>query len=377
MRKAERAEPLSDSTPYRPAKNPLLSIVVSVRDAKDTLRQCLSAIRDSDIGRDCYELIVVDDASSDGCATVAARYADTVVKLSGRPAGPAYARNRGVDQARGAVVAFVASDVRVKSDTLSGMLAILRDRSDIDAVSASHDAASASPNFVSQYWNLLSAFGEKRHPGKCAQLAPGCSAVRREAFVAAGMYDEWRFATGRVESVELGERLRAAGHGVLLSAELKVVHLRRWNVQSVTREIWERSRALARSLGYVRMSVAAPSEVVFTLTRTLTPAVALVGTLMLAAAFVPTPHDAAKVALALAVLLLTNLQVYRYYANERGLAFAVVSVPLHVFAQTVAGIALCVGWLLRDVFGDVSPDATTQAYSEVGLETWPPVPRKL
>jgi hypothetical protein len=48
-----------------------------------------------------------------------------------------------------------------------------------------------------------------------------------------------------------------------------------------------------------------------------------------------------------------------------------------LFAQAVAGVALCAGWVLRDVFGDASPDATTQAYSEVGLETWPPVPRKL
>jgi len=33
-------------------------------------------------------------------------------------------------------------------------------------------------------------------------------------------------------------------------------------------------------------------------------------------------------------------------------------------------------WMLREIFGDPSPDATTQAYSEVGLETWPPVPRR-
>jgi hypothetical protein len=50
---------------------------------------------------------------------------------------------------------------------------------------------------------------------------------------------------------------------------------------------------------------------------------------------------------------------------------------LHIFVQIVAAIALCTGWVLRDVFGDVSPDATTQAYSEVGLEIWPPVPRRL
>lgn len=352
-------------------------MVVSVRNSSSTLREALAAIRASELSRGSYELIVVDDASTDGSVTIAARYADTVVKLSGRPSGPAYARNRGVELARGEIVAFVDADVVVRPDTLPRMLATLSEHDDVDAVSASHDENAGAPNFVSQYWNLLLRFGEQRHSGRCAQFAPGCGAVRRKAFLSAGMYDEWRFATACLESVELGERLLGTGHNLLLSPELNVIHLRRWHLGSVCREVWSRSRLLARSLGYVRMSAAAPSEVVFTLSRRLTPAVALIGTLLLAAAFVPSPKAGAKGGLALLALVLTNLPVYRYYARARGFAFAIVSAPMHILVQIIAASALCIGWILRDVLGDVSPDAATQAYSEVGLEIWPPVPRKL
>ena len=352
-----------------------LSVVVSIRDSGPTLREVLAAIRASELPRDSYELIVVDDASTDGSVAIAARYADTVVKLRGRQSGPAYARNRGVELARGQVVAFVDDDVIVRPDTLPRMLATLVEQPDIDAVSASHNESSA-PNFVSQYWNLLLRFGEQHHSGRCAQFAPGCGAVRRGAFLSAGMYDEWRFATACLENVELGERLLGAGHGVLLSSELRVTHLKQWDLGSVCREVWGRSRLLARSLGYLRMSAAAPSEVVFTLSRTLTPAVALLGTLMLAAAFVPSPHAAGKGGVALVALLLTNFPMHRFFSSARGFGFAIVSAPLHIFVQIVAAVALCTGWILRDVFGDVSPDATTQAYSEVGLEIWPPVPRR-
>jgi glycosyltransferase involved in cell wall biosynthesis len=353
-----------------------LSVIVPTRDSKATLRAVLLAIRNCDLPRGSYEIIVVDDASTDGSVAMAARYADTVVKLAGRPSGPGYSRNRGVELARGAMIAFVDGDVVVQPDTLSRMLNILRDRPDIAAVSASHDERSGAPNFVSQYWNLLLSFGEQRHAGRCAKFAPGCGVVRRSAFLSAGMYDEWRFHTSSMESVELGERLLGGG-GVLLSSELKVTHLKTWDLKSVSGEVWHRSRVLARSLGYLRMSVAAPSEVVFTLSRTLVPAVALLGTLMLAAAFVPSPHSAAKGGLALAVLFLANLPVHRFYTRARGLGFAILSAPLHIVVQIVAAVALCTGWILRDVFGDVSPDATVQAYSEVGLETWPPVPRRL
>jgi glycosyltransferase involved in cell wall biosynthesis len=355
----------------------LLSVVVSVRDSGSTLGEALAAIRTSDLPRESYEIIVVDDASTDGSVSIAARYADTIVRLSGRRAGPAYARNRGVELARGGVVAFVDGDVVVRPDTLRRMLDTLVERSDIDAVSASHADRSGAPNFVSQYWNLLLRFGEQRHSGRCAQFAPGCGAVRREAFISAGMYDEWRFGTACLENVELGERLLGAGRGVLLSSELRVTHLKQWDVDSVCKEVWRRSRVLARSLGYLRMSAVAPGEVVFTLCRTLIPAVTLLGTLMLAAAFVPSPHATAKVGVALTALFLTNMPVHRFYASTRGLWFAIVSAPLHIVAQVVAATALCAGWILRDVFGDVSPDATTQAYSEVGLEIWPPVPRRL
>jgi hypothetical protein len=353
-----------------------LSVIVSIRDSCATLGEVLVAIRASDLPRDTYEIIVVDDASSDGSVAIAARYADTVVKLSGRASGPAYARNRGVELARGEIVAFVDCDVVVRPDTLSRMLATLVERPDVHAMSATRDESSAPQNFVSQYWNLLLRFGEQRHPGRCAQFAPGCGAVRRKAFLSAGMYDEWRFATACLESVELGERLLGTGHTAVLSSELKVTHLKEWNLGSVCREVWGRSRLLARSLGYSRMSAVAPSEVVFTLSRGLIPALAFLGTFVLAAAFVPPSHVGAEVTLAVLVLLSTNLPVHRFYTKARGFGFATLAAPIHLIVQAVAAAALCTGWILRYLIGDVSPDATTQAYSEVGLEIWPPVPRK-
>lgn len=338
---------------------------------------CLAAVRESDLSRDCYEVIVVDDASTDRSVAIAARYADTVVKLTGRRSGPSYARNRGVELSHGVVIAFVDGDVLVHRDTLPRTLALLAERPELDAVSASHDQTSGAPNFASRYWNLLVCFGERRHAGECAQFGPSYAAVRRNAFLAAGMYDEWRFTTGCLESVELGERILRAGNSVILSSELSVTQLKRWEFRSVCQEVWERSRLLARSLGFLRMKAAAPSEVVFTLIRALTPAIALIATLMLAAAFVPPPQIGTKIGAAIFALLLSGLPINRFYAKARGFRFALVSAPLHIVVQLVAVVALCTGWILRYVFGDVSPDATTQAYSEVGLDTWPPVPRKL
>lgn len=353
-----------------------LSIVVPSRNAVSTIRTVLSAIRASNLPADDYELIIVDDASSDSSASVAARYVDTVIRLRGRQMGPAYARNRGAEHARGEIVAFVDADVVVKPDTIPRMLAMFIGNLAIDAVSASHDNAPPGRNFASQYWNVLLHFGEQRYVGTGGDLASGCSAVRRSVLMRAGMYDEWRFGLGCVEGLELGQRIQRAGFRVQTSRNIRVTHLKEWSVTSVYREIWNRSRILARSLGYERTRVSVPSEVVFTVSRAMPSAMAVVSIVALSGAFLPAPWWLAKGTVVLLGILLANMSVYHFYAKTLGLAFAIVAVPMHLFTQGVAAVALCAGWLLRGTVGDRSPDAATQAYAEVGVERWPPVPKR-
>lgn len=358
------------------SSHPSLSIIVPARDAADTLADALCAILTSQLPRSTYELIVVDDASRDATAAIAARHADKVIRLSGRSLGAAYARNRGVELSHGEIVAFVDADVMVRPDTLPRMLATLAEHPKIGAVSALHDGKPRARNFVSQYWNLLLRFGEQGHLEENAHFPSGCGAVRRTVLLAAGMFDEWRFPTASLEGVELGQRLQGSGHRLTLLPELEITHLKRWTLRAVCGEAWQRSALLSRSLGYQRTRESAPSEVVFTLSRSLIPGMGILGSLTLVAAFIPEPRGALKGVIAVAVLLLTNLPVYRFYLRARGVGFAIAAVPLHLVVQVVSGIALCIGWVLRDAVGDRLRDATTQAYSEVGLEKWPPVPRR-
>jgi glycosyltransferase involved in cell wall biosynthesis len=352
-----------------------LSVVVPVHNGAATLDLSLNAILASEMLRDSFELIVVDDASTDGSDTVAARYADTVVRLTGPVSGPAYARNRGAELARGEIVAFVDADAMVRSSTLPGMLEMLAEHRGLDAIAASLDQKPAASNFASQYWNLLVHFGEQRQATIGGSFISGCAAIRRPVLLAVGMYDEWRFGTACLESVELGTRLVNAGYGVLLSRELQVTQLRRWSILSVCREAWNRSALLARSLGYQRTRRSAPNEVVFTLSRAVVPAGAVVFAILICSAFVAELSRPMAVTMAVTGMIVPNLSVYRFFARTRGLAFAIAAAPVHVLMQFLGGAALCVGRLMRDAVGDRLPDAATQAYAEVGVETWPPVRR--
>jgi glycosyltransferase involved in cell wall biosynthesis len=354
---------------------PQLSIIVAVRDGASTLARALQAIVSSDLPRHSLELIVVDDASTDGSAVIGARYADTVIRLSARRSGLAYARNRGAEIARADAIAFIESDVGVRPDTLRLMLQALDDPG-INALCAGRDGAEPRKGLTSQYWSLLHRFGERAHPRTGGTFASGCVVIRRSVLVASGMFDEWRFGSGSLEGVELGQRLAYSGHRVTLSPDVTVAHLREWTVGGVIREAFARSALLSRSLGYVPTRISTPGDVVFTLSRTAVPVLAVVAITALSGAFMP-PHDWwVRAAIALALVVLVNSRILRSFVRERGIVFALLTLPLHLISQAVSVTGLCLGWLMRDTVGDRLPDAATQAYAEVGLEMWPPVPRR-
>jgi hypothetical protein len=73
--------------------------------------------------------------------------------------------------------------------------------------------------------------------------------------------------------------------------------------------------------------------------------------------------------------IVLNSPIYAFFARTRGVAFAIAVIPLHLLMQAVSATGLCAGRILRDAVGDCVPDAATQAYAEVGVNTWPPVPR--
>ena len=353
-----------------------LSIVVPTHNAATEIADTLPAILASDLPRDSFEIIVVDDASSDASATVAARYADTVVRLSGPLAGAAYARNRGAELARGELVAFVDADVRLEPGTLPGMIATLNARPTVGAVSASHGDSRSVAGFVSRYWNLLVRFGEETHGKDSALFTSACGVVRRSIFFSSGMYDEWRFATGCLDGVELAHRLHALGYRTVLTTNFAISRLARWSFGSVLTEVWRRSQLLARSLGYQRTRAESRGEVVFTLTDSLIPALAILGVVAVSSAFVIQPIWWAKIAIIFSIIMLANLRFHRFIVRTHGPGLAIAVAPLHLVVQLVAIAGLCAGRALRDAVGDRAPDAKTQAYSEVGVEMWPPVPRR-
>lgn len=90
-------------------EQPFISVVIPVWNSPDAIAKCLAAIEAQTYPRDRYEVLVVDNGSTDETAGVARSF--PFVTLLSEPIASSYrARNRGLASARGEYVAFTDAD---------------------------------------------------------------------------------------------------------------------------------------------------------------------------------------------------------------------------------------------------------------------------
>jgi hypothetical protein len=192
----------------------------------------------------------------------------------------------------------------------------------------------------------------------------------------AGLFDEWLFVHAGVEDLDVGLRLYRAGHRVKLAQNVTVSHVARERIRGVLGMACRRASLTARCLGFRATRALARSHPV----HVLTSSGALAGLALSAAGVGIAAATAAPwyawVAGALVPLLVANAPILGFITHRRGITMGIASAPIHVGAQIAAVIGLIHGWLLRGTIGDPAPDAATQAFAEVGVSVWPPVPAK-
>lgn len=88
---------------------PLVSVVIPARNAEATIGQTIESVRRQTLAD--FELIVIDDGSTDGTSACARGVADPRIRVCGLPhQGLAASRNRGLERATGEFVSFIDAD---------------------------------------------------------------------------------------------------------------------------------------------------------------------------------------------------------------------------------------------------------------------------
>jgi glycosyltransferase involved in cell wall biosynthesis len=335
---------------------PRLSVIVPARNAALHLPRCLDALnRNRGVA---FEVLVVDDGSTDATPRIAERYGARCFKTPS-PMGPGGARNLGANHARGEILVFVDADVVVPPDALALIEGDFDRVPELAALFGSYDSAPAWGDFLSQYKNLMHHYVHQKSKESAVTFWAGCGAIRRVAFNEFGGFNAKKYPKPSIEDIELGLRMAAAGRTIRLNHRLQVKHLKRWTLLVLLR-----ADILYRAVPWTNLILETrnlPRDLNLTFAARLSAM--LVGLLAVALAVLPfslrstISWFSAGVPLALlglmVLLLALNWDVYAFFRRERGWWFAAGAVLAHWFYYLYSGIVfvfLVITHLLRAPF---------------------------
>jgi len=209
--------------------DPHISIIIPAYNAEATLAGCLRAVLGLTLGEP-YEVIVVDDGSTDATASFARDFAPAVKLLQQAHTGAAAARNTGIASALGEIILFTDADCEPVPEWGTVMLAAIRAGAD-----------GAKGIYRTRQRNLVARFVQAEYESKYRRMEGRAqidfvdtysAAYRREALREAGGFTE---KLPMVEDQELSFRLARSGCRLVYVPEAVVYHFHVTSVRNYFR----------------------------------------------------------------------------------------------------------------------------------------------
>ncbi len=213
--------------------NPLLSVIIPVYNGERFLAEAVASVRAQNYAP--LEIIIVDDGSTDGTPDVVAGLGNDIRYVSQPNAGPAAARNRGLELARGEIIAFQDADDVWPDGKLTQQLALLKQTPEAQVVLGYTQSVGLDMDGT-----LTPLPGDWGNP----RLMPHLQAAlfRRGVFAQVGRFDE---------SLRCGEDLdwylRALEQNISIVTHPDVVLLYRRHETNLTRS-WDIKTQLLRAI---------------------------------------------------------------------------------------------------------------------------------
>jgi GT2 family glycosyltransferase len=202
---------------------PRVSVVIAVKDDAVRLRLCLEALARQTVPRESFEVVVVDNGSADDPAPVAAAFPFVRFLREPRP-GVSPARNCGLAQSRGSVLAFTDADCLPHADWLEAGLRRLEEFPRGALVAGRVEVVPFKPGRPEalELFDMAHAFDQRTFVERWHFGATANVFVSRAAVEAVGGFDERIPNYG--EDVDFGQRVWKAGWPVAYAPGAVVNH---------------------------------------------------------------------------------------------------------------------------------------------------------
>lgn len=197
-----------------------ISVIIPNYNKASTIGKCLEAAFASRYGK--YEVIVVDDCSTDNSVEIIKSFPCTLLQLETH-GGTSKARNTGALNSRGEILFFIDSDCLLQEDTLSSVNKAIsgQDNSSV-IIGGTYTRLPYDSGFFSTFQSIFINYSEtkRREPDYIASHA---MAIDSGLFRKSEGFPEKFLAM--IEDVEFSHRMRRAGFKLIMSPQILVQHI--------------------------------------------------------------------------------------------------------------------------------------------------------
>lgn len=320
-------------------------MIIPLYNGAGTIEPCLKSVFASD--HDNFEVIVADNGSADAGARLAEAFPCRVIKL-GANLGAACARNKGAQNARGSLLAFIDSDIIIQKDTLTRLQSATAPGG-ADAAGGIYAPEPAAGGLVTAYKNLYCHYVASVSSPSANYFSTSCGAVKRAVFEELGGFDG-KFKEAGGEDIEFGYRLTAKSYKITRDTAIQVAHQKTYTLTGLLKNDFKRAKLwiwLLLEEKFLRKRSFFKNEADVSNKAALS--VALVWVAVTTAALAPFSILYGQMSLAsFALFFAVNLGLLRLFYRAKGAGFAVLAGLLYfmaLFSASLGAVAGLAGYL--------------------------------
>lgn len=226
-----------------------ISVIIPVYNDPDGISMTLDSLVDQDYPPNLYEIVVVDNDSDDETIEVVLDYQENyprIVKLSRETEiqSSYAARNTGIREAEGEIIAFLDSDMWVDSDYLKGVShtfnKVLSKEEDLVYMGFDVDIVIDKDN-LSGWYDKVTGFPIEKYMKKQHYCPTCCLATTKEVFEKIGHFDERLISSG---DKEFGQRAYREEIKFHFESDLKLYHPARSSIRSLAKKWFRIGRGI-------------------------------------------------------------------------------------------------------------------------------------